>query len=84
MGRLGRRQYFPSLRLLHVPDGAWVRVTAAQAAMIAADLHPRGRPAGGVGAGSAIAIAAARARGGARRGLAAARRRRPWRRPQAA
>jgi hypothetical protein len=39
-------RYFPAGRLLHVPDGTWVRVTPAQAAMIAADAS-RSRAAGG-------------------------------------
>ena len=39
----GGAEYFPSVRLLHVPDGVWVRVSPAQAAMIASDLHPGGR-----------------------------------------
>ena len=48
-------RYFPAGRLLHVPDGTWVRVTPAQAAMIAADGRPA-RTAGGGGAALPIAI----------------------------
>jgi hypothetical protein len=78
----GSAEYFPSVRLLHVPDGVWVRVSDAQAAMIASDLHPGARAARGPGAGAvtmgavaAIAVAAA---------LALALRRRPWRRTRVA
>jgi len=48
-------RYFPAARLLHVPDGGWVRVTPDQAAMIAADARSA-RPAGGGGAALPIAI----------------------------
>jgi hypothetical protein len=43
----GGAEYFPSVRLLHVPDGTWVRVGAGQAAMIAADRHGRRPQTGG-------------------------------------
>lgn len=48
-------RYFPTARFLHIPDGAWVRVTPAQAAMIAAAAHPS-RSSGGSGAGLPVAI----------------------------
>jgi hypothetical protein len=48
-------RYFPAGRLLHAPDGGWVRVTPAQAAMIAADGRPA-RPAAGRGAALPLAI----------------------------
>jgi len=48
-------RHFPAARLLHVPDGGWVRVTPDQAAMIAADARSA-RPAGGGGAALPIAI----------------------------
>lgn len=47
----GAAEYFPSVRLLHVPDGTWVRVGPAQAAMIASDRRGRRAAAGGGGAG---------------------------------
>ncbi len=76
----GSARYFPAMRLLHVPDGAWVRVTAAQAAMIAAAVHPSG-PSGGPDVALPIAIAL----GGACVALAAGTaRRRPWWRPRGA
>jgi hypothetical protein len=78
----GSAEYFPSERLLHVPDGVWVRVSAAQAAMIAADVHPAVRGSGGSGAGFVVAGAVALLVAAAA-GLALHRRRRPWRRPQA-
>jgi hypothetical protein len=76
----GSALYFPQLRLLHVPDGAWVRVTAAEADMIAADGRLPGAAAEGVGAaasaiGGAMVLAAL--------GAAAALRRRLRRRTQA-
>jgi hypothetical protein len=76
----GSALYFPRLRLLHVPDGAWVRITPAQANMIAADLLPPRAAGGGVGASLAIVPAMVLA------ALAAlvAIRRRPRRRAQAA
>jgi hypothetical protein len=78
----GGAEYFPSDRLLHVPDGVWVRVSDAQAAMIAADLHPSARASGGSAIGFAVAgVAAVLAAAAA--GFALHRRRRPWRRPQA-
>jgi hypothetical protein len=77
----GSAEYFPSERLLHVPDGVWVRVSDAQAAMIAADLHPP-RASGRSGTGFAI-VAAVALLAAAAVGLALRRRRRPWRRPQA-
>ncbi len=46
----GAAEYFPSVHLLHVPDGTWVRVGRGQAAMIASDLRGH-RPAGGAGGG---------------------------------
>jgi hypothetical protein len=64
-------RYFPAGRLLHVPDGTWVRATPAQAVMIAADGRPA-RPAGGgssafpiaivLGAGAVLAACAVRLR----------------------
>jgi hypothetical protein len=54
----GGAEYFPSDRLLHVPDGVWVRVGDAQAAMIAADLHP-GAPASGGSHGGMMAAGVA-------------------------
>jgi hypothetical protein len=51
-------RYYPSARLLHVPDGAWVRVTPAQAAIIAADARPTASS-GGRGSALPIAIALA-------------------------
>ena len=54
----GSALYFPQLRLLHVPDGAWVRITPAEANMVAADLRPP-RAAGGVVGVGATAIGAA-------------------------
>jgi hypothetical protein len=77
----GSAEYFPSEHLLHVPDGVWVRVSDAQAAMIAADLHPA-RASGRSGTGFAI-VAAVALLAAAAVGLALRRRRRPWRRPQA-
>jgi hypothetical protein len=68
-------RYFPAARLLHIPDGAWVRVTPAEAAMIAADAHPA-RPSGGRGFAAPIAIALAAC---AALLIAAARRRPGWR-----
>ncbi len=78
----GSALYFPRLRLLHVPDGAWVRVTAAQAAMIAADRRSRS-PGGGSGGAASIAIGAGIAATGLAAAVTARRRRRPWRRPRA-
>jgi hypothetical protein len=80
----GSAEYFPADRLLHVPDGVWVRVSAAQAAMIAADLHPGARPprTGGTSVATAagvLAIAVALAAA-----LAVALRRRPRRRTRVA
>jgi hypothetical protein len=52
--RWGSARYFPAGRLLHAPDGTWLRVTPAQAAMIAA----AGRPARSLrGGGSARPLA---------------------------
>jgi hypothetical protein len=56
----GSALYFPALRLLHVPDGAWVHVTAAQASVIAAGRRPS-RPAPGSIGTAAIALTAAMA-----------------------
>jgi hypothetical protein len=78
----GSAEYFPSERLLHVPDGVWVRVSAAQSAMIAADLHRAPRASGGSRTGVAVAGAVALL-GAAVAGVFLHRRRRPWRRPQA-
>jgi hypothetical protein len=78
----GSAEYFPSERLLHVPDGVWVPVSDAQAAMIAAGLHPSARAAGGSATGFAVAAAVA-VLAAAAAGFALHRRRRPWRRPQA-
>jgi hypothetical protein len=55
----GAAEYFPVDRLLHVPDGVWVRVSDAQAAMIARDLHPGRRSDTGGGAPVMAAGAAA-------------------------
>lgn len=68
-------RYFPAARLLHVPDGAWVRVSPAQAAKIAVDAQPA-QPSGGRGLAAPIAIALA---AGAALLIAAARRRPGWR-----
>jgi hypothetical protein len=77
----GSARYFPAMRLLHVPDGAWVRVTASQAAMIAAAVHPS-RPAGGP---DHVAVPIAIALGGVCAALAAgAARHRPRWRPRGA
>ena len=57
----GAAEYFPSARLLHVPDGTWVHLGPGQAAAIAADLHGR-RPAaagGGTDWTPVVAVAAA-------------------------
>jgi hypothetical protein len=78
----GSAEYFPSERLLHVPDGVWVRVSAAQSAMIATDLHRAPRASGGSRTGVAVAGAVALL-GAAVAGVFLHRRRRPWRRPQA-
>jgi hypothetical protein len=77
----GSALYFPQLRLLHVPDGAWVRITAAEARMIAGDRRPPRAGGGGigeitVGIGAAMVLAALAA--------VVAVRRRPRRRAQAA
>jgi hypothetical protein len=51
-------RYFPASRWLNGPDGTWVRVTPAEAAMIAADGHPfRRAHRGGVALPIAIALA---------------------------
>ena len=64
-------RYFPAGRLLHAPDGTWVRVTPAQAAMIAADGRPARLAAGGraalpllivLGAGAVLTACAVRLR----------------------
>jgi hypothetical protein len=67
-------RYYPAGRLLHVPDGGWVRVTPAQATMIAADTG-RVRSSGGPGAALPIAIAL----GACALAAAAVRRRPRWR-----
>ena len=67
-------RYFPARRLLHVPDGAWVRVTPAEAAMIGADARPT-RSAGGRSAALPMAVAL----GGCAAVAIAARRRLRWR-----
>lgn len=54
----GSALYFPQLRLLHVPDGAWVRITAADARMIAGD-RPAPRPDGGGSGAVTMGIATA-------------------------
>ncbi len=77
----GSALYFPQLRLLHAPDGAWVRITAAEARMIAADRRPPRAAGGGIGAVT-IGIAAAMVL--AALTAVAAVRRRPRRRAQAA
>jgi len=52
-------RYFPAGRLLHAPDGTWLRVTPAQAAVIAAAGRPtRTAPGGGSVRPLAIAVAA--------------------------
>jgi len=48
-------RYFRESRWMNGPDGTWVRVTPAQAAMIAADAHPA-RPTGRGSAAVPIAI----------------------------
>ncbi len=53
----GAAEYFPSARLLHVPDGVWVRASAGQAAMLASDLHPGRRAARGGGTSTATVAA---------------------------
>ena len=68
-------RYFPAGRLLHAPDGSWVRVTPAQAAMIAADGR-LARPAAGRGAALPLAIVLA---AGAVLTACAVRLRPPWR-----
>ena len=77
----GSALYFPKLRLLHVPDGAWVRITAAEARMIAGDRRSPRAAGGGVGA-AAIGIAAAMVLAALTAVVAV--RRRPRRRAQAA
>jgi hypothetical protein len=77
----GSALYFPQLRLLHAPDGAWVRITSAEARMIAADRRPPRAAGGGIGAVT-IGIAAAMVL--AALTAVAAVRRRPRRRAQAA
>jgi hypothetical protein len=77
----GSALYFPKLRLLHVPDGAWVRITAAEARMIAADRRPPRAAGGGIGAVT-IGIAATMVL--AALAAVVAVRRRPRRRAQAA
>lgn len=70
----GSALYFPALRVLHSPDGAWVRVTAGEAAALA-PIRARARPGGGGGvpvapvvlAGAALLAAGALAVRGARR-----------------
>lgn len=37
-------RYYSHRRLVHIPDGAWLRVTPAQAAMLAADAGPARSP----------------------------------------
>ena len=80
----GSAEYIPSLRLLHIPDGVWVRAAPAQAAMIASDLHPGGRVArsGGTSAATVAAVIAIVVAIAAV--LVMALRRRPWRRARAA
>jgi hypothetical protein len=80
----GSAEYFPSARLLHVPDGVWVRVSAGQAAMIASDLHPGRRAARSGGTSAATVAAAVTAAVAIAALLAAALRRRPWRRARVA
>jgi hypothetical protein len=77
----GSALYFPQLRLLHVPDGAWVRITAAEARMVAADRRPPRAAGGGIGAVT-IGIAATMVL--AALAAVVAVRRRPRRRAQAA
>lgn len=56
----GAAEYFPSVRLLHVPDGTWVHLGAGQAATIASDLQGGGRSsAGGVDWAAVLAVVAA-------------------------
>jgi hypothetical protein len=78
----GSALYFPDLRVLHVPDGAWVRVTAAEARMIAADRR-QSPPAGGRAAAVWVAAFALITLAVLAAGVATRRRRRPARRPQA-
>jgi hypothetical protein len=78
----GSALYFPDLRVLHVPDGAWVRVTAAEARMIAADRR-QSPPAGGRAAAAWVAAFALITVAGLAAAVATRRRRRPARRPQA-
>lgn len=61
----GEAEYFPSVRLLHVPDGTWVHVGSAQAAMIASDLsgHERAARGGGTDWTPVAAVLAAIAAG---------------------
>jgi hypothetical protein len=55
----GSARYFPAGRLLHAPDGTWLRVTPAQAAMIAAAVRPaRSLRGGGSARPLAIVLAA--------------------------
>jgi len=49
----GSALYFPALRVLHSPDGAWVRLTAAQAGALAPGATGSRR-----GAGAPVAVAA--------------------------
>jgi hypothetical protein len=76
----GAAEYFPSVRLLHVPDGTWVHVGPGQAALIASDMHGRRQAAGGGGTAwtpvaAALAVLAA---------VLLALRLRPWRRERVA
>ena len=80
----GGAEYFPSARLLHVPDGVWVRVSPAQAAMIASDLHPGGRRPHGGGTSAATVAAVVGIAAAIAAVLAVALRRRPWRRARVA
>ncbi len=49
-------RYYPHRRLVHVPDGAWLRVTPAEAAMLASDAGPARSP-GGSGLAAPVALA---------------------------
>ena len=77
----GAAEYFPSVQLLHIPDGTWVHVGPAQAAMIASD---RGLPQA-TGSGSrATPIAVAALLVAVAAAVIVALRRRPWRRARVA
>ena len=78
----GSAEYFPSVHLLHVPDGTWVHLGRGQAATIAADLHGHRRVAAG-GGRDWTPVAAVLAAAAAAAALVALRLR-PWRRERVA